>query len=67
MALPQILTLAETAEYLGRPAKWVAEQARAGRLPGRRVGRQWRFLEADVVAYLDSVRTGGEIRRRRAS
>ena len=68
MSLPDLLDLTEAAAYLHRPRKWTADEARAGRIPARKVGRRWMFTEADLTAYLESVRTGGDgIRRRRAS
>lgn len=68
MTRPNLLDLAEAAAYLHRPRKWVAEAARAGRIPGRKTGRKWMFTDEDLTTYLDSVRTGGNpIRRRRAS
>lgn len=68
MARPELLDLAEAAAYLRRPRKWVADEARAGRIPGRKAGRRWLFTDDDLAAYLDSIRTGGDrIKRRRAS
>jgi excisionase family DNA binding protein len=59
----------QVGEVLGRPASWVTNAARSGVLPGRKVGQRWRFLEADVMSYLDSVATGGSkatpVRRKR--
>lgn len=66
-----LLTLEQAAEYLGRTPQWLAGAARQRTVPGRKVGRTWRFTEDDLSSYLDSVRTGGEsarvTRRRRAS
>lgn len=70
MPLPKLLTTAETAEYLGRSSAWVEAAARAKDLPGRKVGRQWRFTEADLEAYLDAshaAQSQPRTRRRRAS
>ena len=61
----------QVGEILARPAAWVTTAARNGTIPGRKVGRRWRFLEADITEYLDSVRTGGTtaapVRRKRKS
>jgi excisionase family DNA binding protein len=40
---PEILTPQEAAEFLRVPLLTVQRQAKAGRLPGRWVGREWRF------------------------
>ncbi len=62
----------QVGEVLGRPASWVTSAARDGKLPGRKVGNRWRFLESDVMSYLDSVATGGTakaapVRRKRTA
>lgn len=50
-----VLTLAQAAAYLQLPEDAVRAEAEAGRLPGRAVGGQWRFVR-DAVA--DWLRTG---------
>jgi excisionase family DNA binding protein len=64
-----LLTPEQVGEILGRPSSWVTTAARSGVIPGRKVGSRWRFLESDVVEYLDTVRTGGSkatpVRRKR--
>ncbi len=40
---PEILTPQEAADFLRVPLLTVQRQAKAGRLPGRRVGKEWRF------------------------
>jgi excisionase family DNA binding protein len=47
-----VLTLAELAELLRVTPARAAAHARAGDLPGRRVGREWRFSRAAVMAWL---------------
>jgi excisionase family DNA binding protein len=39
----EILTPQEAADFLRVPLLTVQRQAKAGRLPGRRVGKEWRF------------------------
>lgn len=71
--MDDVLTPADVAERLTKSPQWVTTEARAGRLPGRKVGRTWRFTEADIIAYLDRVATSGQpaksspVRRRRAA
>jgi excisionase family DNA binding protein len=40
---PEILTPQEAADFLRVPLLTVQRQAKVGRLPGRRVGKEWRF------------------------
>ncbi|MBX9625973.1 MAG: helix-turn-helix domain-containing protein [Gemmataceae bacterium] len=51
-----VLTLAQAAAYLQLPEDAVRAEAEAGRLPGRAVGGQWRFVRDAIVGWL---RTGG--------
>jgi hypothetical protein len=40
------------AEVIGRPARWVREQAAAGNLPAYKVGHVWRFRVSEVLGRL---------------
>ncbi|MGE3138142.1 MAG: helix-turn-helix domain-containing protein [Thermoleophilia bacterium] len=53
-----VLTLPEVAEWLGVHPNTIHRAARAGRIPARRVGREWRFL-TDAVAIGWSPRRRG--------
>ena len=48
----EILTAQEAAALLRVSTKTVLALARAGSLPGEKVGRAWRFVRSDVVAYV---------------
>ena len=48
----ELLSTQEAAAYLRLHAKRVQALARAGRLPGRRVGRKWLFARRDLDALL---------------
>jgi excisionase family DNA binding protein len=48
----RFLTLRETAAFLNLHPNTVRSQVRRGKLPGAKVGRGWRFLEADLVAAI---------------
>ena len=48
---PEILTPQEAAEFLRVPLLTVQRQAKAGRLPGRRVGREWRFSRSVLLEW----------------
>lgn len=41
------------AEKLGVTEDWYTRQLRSGKLPGHKIGRQWRLTESDVQAALD--------------
>jgi excisionase family DNA binding protein len=45
----EILTASEVAEWLGQNLETVQRAAKSGRLPARRIGKEWRFLR-DLVA-----------------
>lgn len=55
------------AELLGCSAAQVDELARTGEIPGLKIGRSWRFVRADLLAYLaEKARAEQEQRRSRA-
>jgi excisionase family DNA binding protein len=57
-----LLTVEEVAELLRVPLSWVYERTRkrgVDRIPGFRLGKYWRFREADVFSWLDRQRPGG--------
>lgn len=45
------VTSAQAARSLECSARWVTQELRTGRLPGRRVGRQWLIRSQDLTAY----------------
>lgn len=47
-----VLTAEEAAALLRVSSKTVLSLARSGTLPGEKVGRAWRFLRKDVLAYV---------------
>ena len=48
------LTLSEAAHFLKVHPDWLRKEAKAGRIPGRKIGRIWRFIEEDLVVWLRS-------------
>jgi excisionase family DNA binding protein len=48
----EVLTAEEAAALLRVSTKTVLALARAGSLPGEKVGRAWRFVRSDVLAYV---------------
>jgi excisionase family DNA binding protein len=51
---PEILTPQEAADLLRVPLLTVQRQAKAGRLPGRRVGKEWRFSRSVLREWVAS-------------
>ena len=49
---PDVMTLNEVAEYLRIPRSTVYKLVQEGRIPGQKVGRQWRFHRAVVEKWL---------------
>ena len=57
-----LLTVEDVAELLNVPVSWVYEHTRKralDRIPGFRLGKYWRFREADVLAWIERQRVGG--------
>jgi excisionase family DNA binding protein len=50
--IPDVLTPAQAAALLQVDEEAVLALAEEGRLPGRRIGDDWRFARAAVVAWL---------------
>lgn len=46
------LTLEEAARFLKVTSDWLRKEAKAKRIPGRKVGRLWRFLEEDLMVWV---------------
>lgn len=53
-ALPDVLTLEETASYLRMPTETIERVATRGHLPGRRIEDSWRFLREAIDEWLRS-------------
>jgi excisionase family DNA binding protein len=51
-AAPEVLTTAQLAELLQVDETTVRTLARRGELPGRKVGRDWRFSRTAVLGWL---------------
>ena len=49
---PDVMTLNEVAAYLRIPRSTVYKLVREGRIPGQKIGRQWRFRRAVVENWL---------------
>jgi excisionase family DNA binding protein len=51
----EVLTTAQLADLLQTDEKTIRELARRGDLPGRKVGRDWRFSRSAVLDWLAGV------------
>lgn len=54
MAAPEDFDLVSLAEYLHVPVAHASKLAERGRLPGRRVGGQWRFSRSEIHSWIES-------------
>ena len=52
----EILNAREAAQYLGLSPVTVRKYAREGLLPANRIGKSWRFVKDDLLAWLKSGR-----------
>ena len=52
MTFDDLLTAQEVADYLGLHLVTVRDMLRTGKLPGRKVGREWRTLRSELDAWL---------------
>lgn len=55
-ARPRLLTAAEAADFLRLRESTLRDYARRGVVPSVRIGRHVRFLEPDLVAWLEGLR-----------
>lgn len=49
-----VLTAPEAAAYLRVSLKTIYRLVSARKIPGQKVGRAWRFRQADLVSFLQS-------------
>src|SRR5262245_43253033 len=49
---PEVMSPEQAAQFLQIEAATVVELAEAGKLPGRKLGKAWRFSRAALVAWL---------------
>jgi excisionase family DNA binding protein len=52
-ALPDVMTINETSEYLRIPLSTLYKLAQDGRIPCQKVGRHWRFRRQAIDNWLD--------------
>ncbi|NJN13690.1 MAG: helix-turn-helix domain-containing protein [Richelia sp. RM1_1_1] len=54
ITLPEVLTLEEVSQYLRLPVETLQRQASQGKLPGRKIENEWRFLKVAIDEWLRS-------------
>lgn len=57
----ELLTVEEVSRVLRVPVSWVYERTRSrarNRIPGFRLGKYWRFREADLLAWIERQKAG---------
>lgn len=50
----QSLDLQQAAKFLGLHPNTLQERAKAGLIPGAKPGKEWRFIDVDLVEYMRS-------------
>ncbi len=58
IGLERLLTVEELADRLQVTPSWIYQRTRersSARLPGIKLGKYWRFREADVLQWLDAL------------
>lgn len=50
-----VLNLEETAQYLRVSNQTVYNMIKSGRINAYKIGREWRFLRGDIIAYMNSM------------
>lgn len=47
----RVMTVKEVSDFLRLPLSTIYDLVKRGKLPGAKFGRQWRFLEEDILGY----------------
>ena len=55
----RLLEAQEVAELLSVPVGWVREHTRSGAIPSIELGRYRRYDRTEVLAWIESLKTGG--------
>jgi excisionase family DNA binding protein len=61
----QLVDATAIAELLSVPVGWIREQTRAGNLPHVKLGRYRRYDRDEVLAWVESLKSGGGTSYRR--
>ncbi|MBF2017871.1 MAG: helix-turn-helix domain-containing protein [Rivularia sp. T60_A2020_040] len=61
VTLPEVLTLEEVSQYLRLPVETLQHQALQGKIPGRKIESEGRFLKVAIDDWLPSQSTGSTL------
>lgn len=61
MSPERLLNVQQVADFLQLKATTVYTWAKSGKLPAIRLGRNWRFRQSDLEAWLDKNSQGNEL------
>ena len=56
----EVMNTDEAAQFLGLKPFTIREYAKRGVIPAKKIGKQWRFVKADLLAWLRSKETSQE-------
>jgi excisionase family DNA binding protein len=52
----KVMTVKEVSDFLRIPLSTIYDLVKSGKLRGAKFGRQWRFLEEDILSYFSCQR-----------
>lgn len=55
----EVMNADQAAEFLGFSAYTLREKARAREIPGRKIGREWRFSRRQLLEWIESTEANG--------
>ena len=56
----KVYSTGQAYKQMGAPSeRWLIEKLRSGEFPGRKVGRNWRMTEEDILDALDTCKNEG--------
>ena len=59
---PALMSLPEVARYLNMKERTIYDWAQTGRLPAFKLGATWRFRRSEIDAWLETQRSGPDVR-----
>jgi excisionase family DNA binding protein len=48
----EVLNVKKAAEFLGFTEYTIREHCKAGKIPAKKVGGEWRFLKSELISWL---------------
>lgn len=56
----EIMTIEELSSYLKIPKSTLYKLVQEGRLPGQKIGKQWRFGKSSIDRWINDGQSGGK-------